>query len=142
MLEHRPDPDGPHLPGFLRVGSARFRDDMRRFAGSDRDALHLLWNGEDSGQVARIELAGHCDAETLRACREVNTAISLDREYDDPDKQRAREALGALGARLSAELNREGRFPGTADPFLALVEVGDPYGGTEAIERARHALGF
>ena len=112
---------------------------MRRFSSADGDAVSQLWKGEDSGLVARVDVSGFCDPDTLRACREINTALS--RDFDDPDQQRARTALGALGARLAGELNREGRYPGVADPFLVLVEVGDPYTDTDGIERARSAIG-
>ena len=133
--------DEAHLPGWLRIGPDSFRDQMRRFSSTDGDAVSQLWKGEDSGIVARVDLSGFCDPDTLRACREINTALSLTRDFKDPDQQRARTALGALGARLAADLNREGRYPGVADPFLVLVEVGDPYGDTDGIERARSAIG-
>ena len=113
---------------------------MRRFSSADGDAVSQLWKGVDSGFVARVELSAFCDPDTLRACREIDTALSRSRDFHHPDQLRARTALGALGARLAGELNREGRYPGVADPFLVLVEIGDPY-NTDGIERARSAIG-
>lgn len=137
-----PRDEGPEmpLPGFVRIGSERFRDRMRTFSSVDGEALDRLVTGEESGEVALVELAGHCDSETLRACREVNTAIALWRDFDDPDKQRALAALDALAARLAGELNGEAGFAGIADPFLVVVEVADPLGG-DGLLRARRALG-
>lgn len=145
VIEHRPYGSGApfemHLPGAVRIGSERFRDEMRSFSSRDGGALSMLWKGEETGQVASVDLADHCDRDTLRACREVNTALSHHRGFEDADQQRARTALDALGARLSADLNRQGRFANAAEPFLALVEVGDPFGEGDALTRARRALG-
>ena len=83
-----------HLPGWLRIGPESFRDQMRRFSSADGDAVSQLWKGEDSGLVARVDVSGFCDPDTLRACREINTALSFARDFD-----RSRPAAGADGAR-------------------------------------------
>ncbi len=142
VVEYRPGADEERgLPGWVLIGAERFRDRMRAFSSRDGAAVQGLWKGQESGEAVRVSLADHCDAETLRACREVNTALAHTRGFEDPDQQRARAALDVLGASLAADLNRDPPTADAAEPFLVLVEVGDPYGEGDGLLRARDAIG-
>jgi hypothetical protein len=132
--------DARGLPGFIRVGSRAFRDEMRQFGSTGLDALTLLWKGEDEGTVVRRSVRDFCDDETLRACREINTALDVGRDFDDPDRARAAEVLEQAVHGLWRRLNTRAQWPGATDPFLVLVRI-DPYGGDDWQEQASSALG-
>ena len=132
--------DGRGLPGFLRVGSRAFRDEMVQFGSGDFDALTVLWKGEEEGTVAKRLVREFCDDDTLRACREVNTALDVGRDFDEPDRRRAADALETVERALAARLNRDVAWPGVADPFLVLVRL-SPYGGDDWREIATQAIG-
>lgn len=129
------------LPGLLRIGSERFRDEMRRFSSSDGEALRCLWAGTRDGTCVEVALADYCDAATLRACRELNTATERSRKFDDPDRMRAEDVIDLASTHVSNALNASEPIPGTTESFLVLVEIADRYGDDDGIARARHAVG-
>lgn len=135
------DPGRARLPGIVRVASERFRDALRRFSSADGEALRRLWKAVEDGSGAEVKLADHCDAETLAACREINTATAIGRGFDDPDGQRADDVMDAVARRLAVTLNRPGAFRGTADPFLAVVEHGARFADEHGLKLARAAIG-
>ena len=146
VVEHAPGPlaEGSSpllLPGSVLIGSERFRDRMRRFSADHGQALRLLWKGEPADGAVRVELATHCDAGTLSACREVGGVLALGRDPDGPECVRARSALDAVAARLTVELNGAHGVGSTAEPFLVLVDAGDPYAERDPLGRARRVLG-
>lgn len=81
--------DGPGpLPGFVRIGSERFRDRARRFASEDGAAVDALYAGTPP-DVVLLDLAGTCDDDTLQdACRTDRAALATwlaQRHLDDPE---------------------------------------------------------
>jgi hypothetical protein len=113
----------PPFPPVGIVASAAFRDRMRGASGHDGQALEAMRLGEGDG-VATLELTELLDADALRACRVLSTALA---SSDWPRNRAAARIADALGDRLSALLNAAPP-PGAAEPFAALVDVGDPYG--------------
>lgn len=137
----RSDPGRARLPGIVRAASECFRDEVRRFSSADGEALRRLWKAVEDGSGAEVKLADHCDAETLAACREINTATAIGRRFDDPEGRRADDVMEAVARRLAVTLNRPGAFTGTADPFLAVVEYGPRFADDHGLELARAAIG-
>jgi hypothetical protein len=135
-LEVRNAGDGPLFPPFARLAGVAFRDRMRRASANDGDAIEYLFRGEEAGDVVLLELGDALDADALRACRALSTAL-------EPFAKDAREAgaiADAVGERLADLLNAT-PFPGAVDPFVALVHVGNPYGEPDALDRARRTAG-
>jgi hypothetical protein len=128
---------GVHLPPRAIVAGAALRDQVRAASGHDGQALDAMLLSEGDG-VATLELTDLLDADALRACRVISTAL----ETSDRPRSRAGAALAdALGDRLSVLLNATPP-PGAADPFAALVAFGDPYGDQEdPLARFRTAVG-
>jgi uncharacterized protein YwqG len=131
---------GDPIPPFPPVGivaSAAFRDRMRDASGHDGEALEAMRLREGDG-VATLELTELLDADALRACRVLSTALT---SSDWPRNRAAALVADALGDRLSALLNAAPPL-GAAEPFAALVDVGDPYGdGHEPLARLRATTG-
>jgi Domain of unknown function (DUF1963) len=127
------------FPPVVRVGSARFRDRMRSLSPIPNAAIGSLFKAKPP-DGATVELAEHLDDESLRACRELNWALSTERKWEDPDKQRALEACERLNRDLGARLNAR-EWPGTADPFLVLVNVGNPYRDVDPLGLALSGAG-
>ncbi len=113
----------PSFPPVGIVAGAAFRDRVRSASGHDGEALQAMLLAEGDG-VARLELTDLLDADALRACRVLSTAL---RTTDWPRNRAAAPVADAVGDRLSALLNAEPPA-GAAEPFAALVAVGDPYG--------------
>jgi hypothetical protein len=112
-VEPQDDRGGPKLPGTVLIGPAAFRAQRERFGS---DPLAYLAEGAETGEVPCLDLHPHCDAETMRACRELNTALGRDRDIDDAEHRRAWAVRDRLGAALEAELGRTS---------LAVVRIGD-----------------
>ena len=138
VLEIRPQGRGPSFPPFARVAGAEWRDGMRRSSQEDGAAIEQLYQGVGLGGAAHLELADHLDDEALRACRILSTALLGGAPWK---VSRAAAAVAdAVGDELARLLNSTPPA-GAADPFLALVHVGDPYGEQDPIERARATVG-
>jgi uncharacterized protein YwqG len=130
------------LPPRVLVASREFRDRMRASDEDDAAAIRYMWRGETLGEVARLDLRDRLDDDGLRACRALSTAL----DHGSWAQNRAAAAVvDAVGDQLSAHLNSR-EWPGSSDPFLALVRIGDPYGGghdpvERALDRATAVLG-
>jgi hypothetical protein len=83
--------------------------------------LDNLWEASAEGHAERAGLAEHLTADGLRACRVLRQAF----EPYAPDAEREAGVLAAsaLGRELARRLNARA-WTGTADPFLALVDLG------------------
>ena len=129
--------DSPSFPPIGIVASAAFRDRMRHASGQDGEALEAMRRREDDG-VATLELTELLDADALRACRVLSTALA---SSDWPRNRAAALVADALGDRLATLLNAAPP-PGAAEPFAALVDAGDPYGdGRDPWARLRATAG-
>lgn len=127
--------DGPAWPPFARLGSSAFRDRMRRSSRADAAAIDHLYLGEEGGDVARLSVVDELDAEALRACRALSTALAPGSPYN-PD---AGSVADAVAERL-AQLLCANPPAGSVDPFLALVYTGSSE-LPAALERARRVAG-
>lgn len=127
------------FPPFIRVGGARFRDRMRSLSPEANAALASLFKAEPPDGVT-VELTDLLGDEPLRACRELNWALSTDQEWEHPDRQRAVEACERLGRDLGARLNARD-WPGAAESFLVLVNIGHPYRDLDPFELALPGAG-
>ena len=136
----REDDSRDPLPGVIRIGTRPFRDRMRRFSSTNGDAISRLGQGVEDGTVAQRDLREFCDDETLAACREINGTLAPGRPFDDPEVERAREALGLLGAALARWLNHDTDFADTVEPFLVQVRIGHPFGGRDPDVDSMHAV--
>jgi hypothetical protein len=132
--------DSPAYPPIGWVAGVRWRDRMRGASRHDGAPLSSLWRGVESGDVAELELVDHLDERALRSCRMLSSALRTGAPWT---RNRAAAAVAdALADRLAALLHAR-PLAGAADPFLALVRIGDPYTGDreDAMRRARGAAG-
>lgn len=123
-LTVRPGPllEGPVLPPHARVAGMAFRERMRAASVHDGAAVLQLHLGDTPDGVADLDLVDDLDAEALRACRAVSTAVA-NRDWasgDDPV-----DAILAVLARRLAELLNQRPFTGATTPFAALVQIDD-----------------
>jgi hypothetical protein len=140
LLEVRQHHDGPAYPPAGWLAGVRWRDRMRAASRHDGAPLSSLWRGVESGEVAELDLVDHLDEPALRSCRMLSTAL---RTGAPSTVNRAAAAVAdALGDRLAALLHAAPPAR-AADPFLALVHVGDPYGHDPELpmRRARNSAG-
>lgn len=127
----------PALPPVGLVASGAFRDRMRRASGNDGEAVDAIHFAAGSG-VARLELTELLDSDALHACRVLSTALA---SADWPRNRSAALIVEALGDRLAALLNTTPP-PGAAEPFAALIHMGDPVGEQRHwLARLREAVG-
>lgn len=133
------DADRHLFPPFARLAGTRWRDGMRAASAYDGAAMQHLWRGVESGEVVELRLVDHLDDEALRSCRVFSTAMRTGAPSDT--SRAAASVASAVGDRLAVLLNTT-PLAGAADPFLALVHIGDPYSEDGvALGRARAAVG-
>jgi hypothetical protein len=123
------------LPPVVRIGAARLRARATELIEEDAAAVALL-GAASLPDGSTGELIGRLDDRALAACRALNGMLARgSREHDA-----ARGALERLGGDLARALNGH-PWQGVEAPFLALVEVGDPYGQRTGYDRAADAVG-
>lgn len=115
--------EGTHWPPFARVGGESWRRRMTAGSPNDGAALASLYKAEPP-DGATLDLTGHLDEDALRACRELNAALSHERPMTDPDRVRASRAGGRIGRALDQRLQD---WEGASEPFAALVHIGEQY---------------
>jgi hypothetical protein len=118
-----------------RIVGAAWRDLVRGRSQHDGAALSDLHEAVAHGHGVQVDLVDRLDAEALRACRAFTTAFDGTAIWTrDPYSD---VVADDLGTRLSDLLNRM-PVHGTADPFLALVEITGRFSdGRPGRERAR-----
>jgi hypothetical protein len=126
--------DGPSFPPRIRIAGRARRDRMRAASGHDRQAIVYLGDDGD-GDVVSQDLVERLDEPALAACRALSTATRPGADRSSPEL--LSDVVRALGDRLAGLLHRRA-WPGTSDPFLALVETGDHgSGGGQALALRR-----
>ena len=139
VLEVLPQGNYPAFPPVARVAGVQWREGIRRSSEHDGAATSNLSDAVKSGAGAGIDdLADRLDDEALRSCRIFSTALRPGTSLT-PDL-RAGAVADAVGQRLT-ELLHAAPLDGAADPFLALVHVGDRLDRPDARARARAAAG-
>lgn len=124
------DYDRP-FPPRAEALPATWRDRLRRSSSQDGAALLDAYKARDAGLAVPLPVVDRLDAESLRTCRMLTTALGNGAPWSRRDA--ADPVAEAVGARLAQRLNGE-PIPGTADPFLAFVHVGARYDD----DRERH----
>lgn len=144
VVDHRPGGVGPHLPGFVRVGSAAFRDSVRDAVAEDGAAVELLFEGDPDTEVATFEVADFCPPEIRRLAAEVSEGRVPSGDAFVPDPTGAAKFADDLADRVVHQLNQPGAVPGVADAFLMLSRAGAPYRQDDleaALRRAARMIG-
>jgi hypothetical protein len=143
VIDHRGgggDSDDAFLPGFVRVGSAAFRDAMRAAVSRDGAAVEQLFKGSSQTGVATFQVADFCDAETLGVVDQVNAAQSLAIDLTAPEAQRAGTLADAAADEVVRRLNAPGVVPGAADSFQMMSSAGRRFADDRA-GRSERVLG-
>ncbi|MDQ8043570.1 MAG: DUF1963 domain-containing protein [Patulibacter sp.] len=138
VVDHRAaGGDDPHQPGFVRVGSASFRDAMRASVAADGAALERLFEGSPETGVVTFRVAEFCDPRTLAELRRLDDDQRLGGDRRDD----AAALTEAVADGVLRRLNAPGAIPGAVENFLMLGGAGKTYGWEEGEARARRVLG-
>ncbi len=127
-----------------RIGGERFRERMVALSPNPEAAVELLDEAKPP-HGAMFELAEHLGDDAAEACREIHAALNPltswpHSEAEQRERERASKVLGELGRELAARLNRR-VWPGTAEPFLVLVDIGEQYADVDPYALAAQAVG-
>ena len=128
----------PSFPPFVVVGGEQFR--ARTVALSPPEGVLALLHEARPPAGARISLLDYLGDDALAVCRELNDALSHERDLDDPDHVRASELSERLGRDWALRLNRR-EWPGASPPFLVLVRIGRPHEDVDPFELALPSAG-
>lgn len=136
LLQVQPEGDlSARFPPRARVVGTDWRDQVRRASSQDGAALFDLYKADELGLTTDLDLVARLDAEALRTCRTLSAGYRPGGGWGQ--RGEANEIADTVAARLAALLNGE-PLPGTVDPFLALVHLGD---GSDRRQHTRAAVG-
>ncbi len=129
--------DDPPFPPVGRLAGVEYRDRMRSASIYDRAAIDQLMLGDVPQDVAVLSLVDHLDADALRACRTLSSALS-----DGPwrTQEHAAQIAAEVGVRLTASLNADA-LDEASEPFAALVNLGVPFDDRDLIDLLGRVVG-
>lgn len=128
--------EGTDWPPFARVGGESWRSRMTGLSPQDGAAVGSLYKAEPP-HGATLDLTAFLGDEALRACREMNAALSHERDLKDPHRVRASRASGRIGRALAERLQR---WEGVSEPFAALVHFDEQYRDVHPLPHASAAF--
>ena len=132
-------PGSERFAPFGRVGGERYRERMVALSLNPEAAVEALVEAEPPDGAA-FELVEHLDQDAAQACREITAVLLPYGESDERDRRRVSAMLGELGRELAVRLNRRA-WPGSSNPFLVLVEIGEEHARVDPYALAAEAVG-
>lgn len=130
---------------YGRIGGERFRERMVALSPNPEAAVDLLCEAKPP-DGATFELVEYLNEDAAQACREIQAALNPlakalpHSEADERERERASRMLGELGRELALRLNRRA-WPGAAEPFLVLVDIGEQSADVDPYALAAEAVG-